>query len=142
MPETPIEALRPHLAARQFKPLAMTGWGGAQGFTTVEQVEAASDLDLLDVRLIGMSTLRAIRAATARVRNTPPPAHVPMRGSDVEAWIKRARDEYRGPDDPDGRTPSWDVLDNLLDDYQLHADVGASLDVPAEDIGPRAPGEV
>jgi hypothetical protein len=45
----------------------------------------------------------------------------PMRGDDVEAWIKRRRDELpRNLDE-------WDTLDYLLDNYRLHADLGTPL---------------
>jgi hypothetical protein len=49
--------------------------------------------------------------------------HVPMRGSDVEAWIKANRDSY-GSD-----WPEWFALDLLLDNYRLKADTGASLEL-------------
>lgn len=49
-----------------------------------------------------------------------------MRGSDTEAWLKRWRDLYAKD------TPAWQVVDNMLDDYRLHADCGVCLcwDVP------------
>lgn len=49
-------------------------------------------------------------------------AHVPHRGSDVEAWIKRERDAHGSPADD-----AWRVLDYLLDDYREHADTGVPL---------------
>lgn len=64
------------------------------------------------------------------------PEHQARRGDEVEAFIKRHRDAYRGPDDPDGRTVSWAVLDNVLDAYRLHADTGTALSVPESEIGP------
>lgn len=48
--------------------------------------------------------------------------HEPHRGSDVEAWIKRTRDEYGSSTDD-----AWRVLDDLLNDYRLHADTGTAL---------------
>src|ERR1035441_10568653 len=46
----------------------------------------------------------------------------PMRGDDVEAWIKRRRDELpRNLDE-------WDTLDYLLDNYRLHAGQGTAGD--------------
>jgi hypothetical protein len=60
----------------------------------------------------------------------------PRRGDEVEAFIKRHRGAYRGPDDPDGRTVSWDVVDHILDAYRLHADTGTPLDIPESEIGP------
>jgi len=48
----------------------------------------------------------------------------PRRGDEVEAWIKRTRDSY----DRFRWADSWDALDDLLDDYRLHADTGTPLD--------------
>ena len=47
-------------------------------------------------------------------------AHRPMRGDEVEAWIKRKRDEFSA-------TLAYWTLDDLLDDYRLHADTGTPL---------------
>lgn len=58
----------------------------------------------------------------------------PRRGDEVERWIKRARDSCFSAI---GAGPGWYALDDLLDDYRLHADVGAALSVPAEEIGPH-----
>ena len=68
---------------------------------------------------------------------TDPTAHNPRRGSDIEAWIKAARDSWAD----DGvtrsgrvrptRTVQWYVLDELLDDYRERADIGAALDAAA-----------
>lgn len=58
----------------------------------------------------------------------PQLGHVPCRGSVVAEWIKRRRDEYSR-----GRNPGWDVLDDLLEDYRLHADTGVPLDQEVED---------
>lgn len=41
------------------------------------------------------------------------------RGDPVEAWLKRKRDEYTWE--------SWHIIDDLLDDYRLHADTGTPL---------------
>lgn len=57
----------------------------------------------------------------------------PRRGDEVEAWIKRARDSYwRGEGYAD--VDAWNALDNLLDDYRLHADTGTSLDTEASEL--------
>lgn len=54
--------------------------------------------------------------------------HQPYRGDDVEVWIRRERDKYK-----DFRyydicaNASYFALDNLLDDYRLHADTGVPL---------------
>jgi hypothetical protein len=62
-----------------------------------------------------------------------PTSHKPERGSDVDAWIKRHREQHR---DGDGLlTGAWYAIDGLLDDYRDHADTGTSLD---EDVqGPH-----
>ena len=61
--------------------------------------------------------------------------HVARRGSDVEAWIKRARDEFLRPDGgrplrPTMAGAAYDDLDDLLDDYRMHADTGTPLSEP------------
>jgi hypothetical protein len=67
-----------------------------------------------------------------------PVPHVPHRGSDVEAWIKEARDEYpKSTGYPE--SPEWLALDGLLDDYRLHADTGTPLDSD-EPMGPTVAG--
>lgn len=64
----------------------------------------------------------------------------PRRDDAVAAWLKSRRDEYtrNEVDDVNG----WFVLDNLLDDYRLHADTGAPLSTPTDELGPHGPGEV
>jgi hypothetical protein len=47
--------------------------------------------------------------------------HQPKRGGDVEAYIKRRRDQFAQ------HSPAWDAINDLLDDYQLHADTGTPL---------------
>ncbi len=49
---------------------------------------------------------------------------VPARGDAVEAWLKGQRDALA---DGYGRLPAWYALDDLLDDYRLHADTGTPL---------------
>jgi hypothetical protein len=52
-----------------------------------------------------------------------PLPHRPERGSDVEAWIRRAREAS-----VDGSArEAWFTLDDLLDNYRLHADTGTPL---------------
>jgi hypothetical protein len=54
--------------------------------------------------------------------------HRPTRGSDVENWIKSARDRReRG-------TPWYSVLDRMLDDYRLRADHGLDLDANLREL--------
>lgn len=56
--------------------------------------------------------------------------HRPQRGDDVDEWVKRNRDFYRATNvNVDGYT----VLDNLLNDYRLHADTGMPLSEEARD---------
>jgi hypothetical protein len=43
------------------------------------------------------------------------------RGDEVEAWLKRQRDERRK------LSAGWMALDDALDDYRLHADTGTPL---------------
>jgi hypothetical protein len=54
------------------------------------------------------------------------PAHVALRGSDVEAYLKRMRD--RCSLEVEAGRIGHHVLDLVLDDYRLHADTGTSLD--------------
>jgi hypothetical protein len=49
-------------------------------------------------------------------------AQQPRRGDAVETWLKAQRDEYRE------QTDDWFHLDELLDQYRLHADTGTPLD--------------
>lgn len=68
---------------------------------------------------------------------TPAPTatgFIPQRGDAVERWIRQARDRQWGISDP-----SWDALNDLLDDYRDHADTGTTLD--QEVTGPTGPGE-
>jgi hypothetical protein len=58
--------------------------------------------------------------------------HRPERGDQVEAYIKRWRDRFEG-DASSYALAGRGVLDDLLDDYRLHADTGTPLavDVPS-----------
>jgi hypothetical protein len=56
--------------------------------------------------------------------------HRAHRGSDVEAFIKRARDEHPATNPGDRANPYWISLDMLLDSYRLHADCGVPLTEP------------
>lgn len=60
----------------------------------------------------------------------------PRRGDVVEAWIKRARDDFQKEAAP-GAT-AWHVLDDLLNDYREHADTGTPLSENVE--GPHGDG--
>lgn len=48
---------------------------------------------------------------------------LPRRGDAVEAWLKACRDDHSRDHDT-----QWDVIDQLLDTYRLHADTGTPLD--------------
>jgi hypothetical protein len=62
--------------------------------------------------------------------------HFPHRGSDVEAWLIRQRDEWASPNLKIEDHPScWYALDGVLDDYRLHADTGTPLRVVVSDGG-------
>lgn len=52
-------------------------------------------------------------------------APVPARGDAVEKWLERQRDQHS---DQYGVTPAWFLLDDLLDQYRLHAATGIPLD--------------
>lgn len=54
--------------------------------------------------------------------NPPVSRHQPVRGDDVEAWLKRHRNLYV----PD--SPAWSALDAALDHYREKADYGLRLD--------------
>jgi hypothetical protein len=58
-------------------------------------------------------------------RTTTPAVPLPRRGDHIEAWLKAQRDEYGwlGTNDQ----VRWNVLDQALDDYRLHADTGTPL---------------
>ena len=51
--------------------------------------------------------------------------HKPTRGDEVEAWLKRQRDEYTVPGCL--AAGAYRALDLALDDYRLHADTGTPL---------------
>ncbi|MFD9568077.1 hypothetical protein [Streptomyces sp. NPDC059994] len=52
----------------------------------------------------------------------PPPSPLPRRDDHVTEWIKRQRDQFDERHDTE-----WDVLDNLLYLYLLHADLCVPL---------------
>lgn len=65
--------------------------------------------------------------------------HTPHRGSDVEAFIKQARDGWDKGDELQGVI--WRALDRLLDDYRLHAATGTPLSEPTPVEGNYRPWE-
>jgi hypothetical protein len=84
-------------------------------------------------------TIDAHLAAADGAAAPEPAPHQPYRGSDVETFIKRARDQYP-PDGDSYGSERWDALNGLLDAYRLHADTGASLAADTSTLGPH-PGE-
>lgn len=50
------------------------------------------------------------------------PPFRPQRGDAVEQWLKARRDRHRE------QTDDWCHIDELLDEYRLHADTGTPLD--------------
>lgn len=62
----------------------------------------------------------------------PPPRHQARRGDDVEAWLKRDRDALLA-DGSDWGQEAAAVVDDLLEDYRLHADTGMPLDAEARE---------
>ncbi len=52
------------------------------------------------------------------------PEALPRRGDAVDRWLKEWRDDFKGFNGDD----VWAVLDDMLDDYRLHADTGTALD--------------
>jgi hypothetical protein len=83
-----------------------------------ETVGLSSDPAALDER----EAARLIRAELARLRAaSAAPETSPARNSDVEAWLKQARDFN------DFDTLRYLIIDELLDDYRLHADTGTPL---------------
>lgn len=63
-------------------------------------------------------------------------AHQPVRGSDIDTWIKAARDVIH-PKAGLGDQGAWWALDDLLNDYRLRADTGATLTADPADLGPN-----
>jgi hypothetical protein len=128
MTTTPIERLFPYLPTRTYNGLRRAEkWGPA--YTTVEELENASDAALLERRNTGPKSVAEIRDAVDRLRRGVPPAgpaHEARRGSDVEAWLKRWRDAF-ALDDPEARK-AYVAFDAALDDYRDHADTGTPLD--------------
>lgn len=57
--------------------------------------------------------------------------HLPRRGSDVEAWLKRRRDEW-APNEAGVWPDAHHALDGLLDEYRRCADYGLPLNASLE----------
>lgn len=55
----------------------------------------------------------------------PPLHHQPVRGSDVEAWIKHWREQFRSASME--TTDIWWAVNDMLADYRERADTGKPL---------------
>ena len=53
--------------------------------------------------------------------------HQPRRGDDVATWLKKWRDQFPKRNKNGFANERYQVLDDLLDDYRLHADTGTPL---------------
>lgn len=71
-------------------------------------------------------TLLPVLAACIDVLDAQP--YQPKRNDEVATWIKAKRDEH-------GPGWRWGELDNLLDDYRLHADTGTPLTSDVDEMG-------
>jgi hypothetical protein len=67
---------------------------------------------------------RALASLTHSGPGYDPPV-LPARGDTVETWLKAQRDRF---EDHYGRLPGWYQIDDVLDQYRLHADTGTPLD--------------
>lgn len=55
------------------------------------------------------------------------PEPLPQRGDRFDRWLKTQRARF------EGGSEQWDTIDQLLDQYRLHADTGTRLDERACD---------
>lgn len=81
-------------------------------------------LDDDDVRVytkgLERSTLEKVASLVEHLGGDTP-QHFPVRGDAVEAWIKARRDQHIS------HSQGWLLLDEMLDEYRLKADLGGSL---------------
>lgn len=75
------------------------------------------------------SPFRRLLAALTHSGAAWQPLYRPQRGDAVEAWLKARRDQHRE------QTDDWFFLDELLNDYRLHADTRTPLDQHACEDG-------
>lgn len=52
--------------------------------------------------------------------------HEPKRDDDVDRWLKKWRDQFTAINS------AYQILDDMLDDYRLHADTGTPLDAEVQ----------
>ena len=145
--KTPLTALLPHLDDRRAYHALKHGrpkYGAAdvKPITSVEQVAAMDDDDLLDLRNVGPVTVYKIRKAVAAALGTVdrPEPHRPDRRSDVMAWLVRHRQEFADAQN-DIDWARWGAIDILVEDYRDHADFGVPLDRDVEGPHPEESAE-
>ncbi|MET9222411.1 hypothetical protein ABZX65_27105 [Streptomyces sp. NPDC003300] len=66
-----------------------------------------------------------LRRAVASLTHSGPGLPQPARGDAFETWLKDQRDKH---EDRYGRVPAWYQIDDVLDQYRLHADTRTPLD--------------
>jgi hypothetical protein len=68
----------------------------------------------------------------------------PRRDDAVAVWLKRKRDTFERETGVDTKVTMaiYLMLDGLLDDYRLHADIGAPLSTPTDELEPHGPGGI
>ncbi len=60
----------------------------------------------------------------------PEPVHMPRHGDAVDLWLKARRDEFSEAVDT-----QWDTIDDLVNDYRLHAALQTPLDQAVTEDG-------
>ena len=91
----------------------LTNYSETQGYELVSMVEDSRS-PLRQTRYVCV-----FRKSEPPIATAEPATHMPYRGSDVEDWIRRMRDE-KG-------SGAWVGLDDLLEDYRARADTGRDL---------------
>lgn len=95
--------------------------GSATGRMSMSEVQTFRPVD----RIMGPFPIQETKPTSILVD------HVPYRGSNVEAWLKRYRDQFAEKGGDGTRrpmtSPEWGVINDLLDDYREHSDTGTSL---------------
>jgi hypothetical protein len=93
------------------------------GYTLAAQLRRHMDgHDVLTDRAVQVidAIAEAGGALVERARSGETP---PMRGGEVEAWVKAHRDRF-DPHGPPGQSAQWQALDDLLDDLRDRSDCG------------------
>lgn len=127
-----IDRLKRKLASAREDAVRIKGWWDeaeqARAADLVDLRAAAQDLHDLARKMEQPATAAAYLLSAARVERViarinhrageTAPAPLPCRDDAVAGWLKAAPWDLA----------RWNVLDNLLDDYRLHADTGTPLD--------------